>query len=541
MPPLGAHPTGRASRVIDVTWSDRPWLTDADRSLVVDAGSDCGPFAHPAVFDAWLATYGQQQPVRIGRASHDGQPVGLLVLTERPSDPGCWRLWGSSVDVGTVVIHHGAERACWSRWLDGDEASGPLVLRNLLNAHRSTEGLLRACREHRRATRIIDRRAMPFVDLRSGFDAWLAGRSKSQRRQFRRSLRCFERMPDVTVTAVESRDGVADALHHFFELHARRFDALDRSSVYDDPTGRDFLAAMAPALAGAGRFRAHLASRGAATVGVSLVVTSGSTWFSFNGGWDPDHREHHIGTVMLLHEIEAAAGAGAATVLAARGRGALQVPVRHRRDHGGVVDRRTPQRGHAMTASPIPSLPLDLRDYIVVIDDGLPRWLSRKLLARHADGDTWELATIDDGEPNPHGRNCDLVNLTRHADDSGDPAARMLVANLDQLVREWTSAYRDRVRPLELTGHSGFGLIRYRTGGFYGSHIDEHPDQRRTLSAIGICDTDFDGGALSFFRGAYELALRPGQVCLFPSSFLYPHAVLPVVRGTRYSVVTWLR
>jgi hypothetical protein len=26
---------------------------------------------------------------------------------------------------------------------------------------------------------------------------------------------------------------------------------------------------------------------------------------------------------------------------------------------------------------------------------------------------------------------------------------------------------------------------------------------------------------------------------MFPSNFLYPHSVLPVTEGTRYSIVTW--
>ena len=32
-----------------------------------------------------------------------------------------------------------------------------------------------------------------------------------------------------------------------------------------------------------------------------------------------------------------------------------------------------------------------------------------------------------------------------------------------------------------------------------------------------------------------------GDLVIFPSSFTYPHEVLPVKSGTRYSIITWVR
>ena len=28
---------------------------------------------------------------------------------------------------------------------------------------------------------------------------------------------------------------------------------------------------------------------------------------------------------------------------------------------------------------------------------------------------------------------------------------------------------------------------------------------------------------------------------MFPSTFMYPHEVMPVTKGTRYSIITWFR
>ena len=34
--------------------------------------------------------------------------------------------------------------------------------------------------------------------------------------------------------------------------------------------------------------------------------------------------------------------------------------------------------------------------------------------------------------------------------------------------------------------------------------------------------------------------LNKGDVLMFPSTFLYPHRVEPVIEGTRYSYVSWI-
>jgi predicted 2-oxoglutarate/Fe(II)-dependent dioxygenase YbiX len=33
--------------------------------------------------------------------------------------------------------------------------------------------------------------------------------------------------------------------------------------------------------------------------------------------------------------------------------------------------------------------------------------------------------------------------------------------------------------------------------------------------------------------------LKKGSVLMFPSNFMYPHEILEVTKGTRYSIITW--
>lgn len=59
------------------------------------------------------------------------------------------------------------------------------------------------------------------------------------------------------------------------------------------------------------------------------------------------------------------------------------------------------------------------------------------------------------------------------------------------------------------------------------------------LSFIGNLNDNYEGGELVFFDGEYKLNLKAGDICIFPSCFMYPHEVYEVTKGTRYSFVVW--
>lgn len=59
------------------------------------------------------------------------------------------------------------------------------------------------------------------------------------------------------------------------------------------------------------------------------------------------------------------------------------------------------------------------------------------------------------------------------------------------------------------------------------------------LSIIGNLNEDYEGGQLVFFDGEVELNLKTGDICMFPSCFMYPHQVYEVTKGKRYSFVSW--
>jgi predicted 2-oxoglutarate/Fe(II)-dependent dioxygenase YbiX len=58
------------------------------------------------------------------------------------------------------------------------------------------------------------------------------------------------------------------------------------------------------------------------------------------------------------------------------------------------------------------------------------------------------------------------------------------------------------------------------------------------FSMVGNLNDDYEGADLFFWDG-YKVPLRAGDICPFPSLFMYPHGVTEATRGLRYSFVCW--
>lgn len=86
-------------------------------------------------------------------------------------------------------------------------------------------------------------------------------------------------------------------------------------------------------------------------------------------------------------------------------------------------------------------------------------------------------------------------------------------------------------------------ILKYNVGGFYKFHVDSGSNILRTFSCIFLLNDNYEGGELAFkFPGQeneYRINTKKNRLIIWPSNFLYPHSVLPVIKGTKYSVVSW--
>ncbi len=59
------------------------------------------------------------------------------------------------------------------------------------------------------------------------------------------------------------------------------------------------------------------------------------------------------------------------------------------------------------------------------------------------------------------------------------------------------------------------------------------------LSIVGLLNNSYEGGDFLMWDNE-KIDLEPGSVMIFPSNFLYPHQVSPILKGTRFSFVQWV-
>lgn len=58
------------------------------------------------------------------------------------------------------------------------------------------------------------------------------------------------------------------------------------------------------------------------------------------------------------------------------------------------------------------------------------------------------------------------------------------------------------------------------------------------LTILGTLNENYEGGDFVMFDNE-NIPMPTGTLLIFPASFLFPHAVLPITKGTRYSFVSW--
>ena len=93
--------------------------------------------------------------------------------------------------------------------------------------------------------------------------------------------------------------------------------------------------------------------------------------------------------------------------------------------------------------------------------------------------------------------------------------------------------------------YTNFRLNKYSEGGFMSKHCDNihHSHGQKygfpQVSALLFLNDDYEGGE---FVVCHDWGIFPkkGSSIIFPSNFIYPHEVLPITKGTRWSAITWL-
>jgi predicted 2-oxoglutarate/Fe(II)-dependent dioxygenase YbiX len=192
------------------------------------------------------------------------------------------------------------------------------------------------------------------------------------------------------------------------------------------------------------------------------------------------------------------------------------------------------------SAKPKPEYKKNLDDYIVEFEDILSPELCDEILKEFVDSDDWTPTYIGHGVVDRKIRNVDQVLITDAGVISRNREARQRIDNLlFEAAAKAITKYNKIFPEARIQQDSGYQLLRYQEGQFYKQHTDSFKAHPRAVSCSFALNDDFEGGGFAFFDNEFRHELKKGSALMFPSNFMYPHEVLPVTKGTRYSIITW--
>jgi predicted 2-oxoglutarate/Fe(II)-dependent dioxygenase YbiX len=183
-----------------------------------------------------------------------------------------------------------------------------------------------------------------------------------------------------------------------------------------------------------------------------------------------------------------------------------------------------------------------LKDYIYIVKNALSNEVCDDILNEFIDSDEWvdTQVGLDFGFVAKHTRNCQTVLISYQQVIQKNSEVRH---KLDNVIFDGAAKciqeYNVKFPHCKIQEDSGYELLKYPEGGFYIQHTDSFKARPRAVSCSFILNDDFKGGEFAFFDRELKYKLEKGDAIMFPSNFMYPHEIMPVTQGTRYSIITW--
>lgn len=106
----------------------------------------------------------------------------------------------------------------------------------------------------------------------------------------------------------------------------------------------------------------------------------------------------------------------------------------------------------------------------------------------------------------------------------------------NEVERDYQNHFR-----INFTKHDSYQILKYGVGQKFVNHIDDSEQNHRRISSIYYINDDYEGGELLFPRFGITYKPKANQAIFFPSTYVYNHSVNPVISGTRYAVVSWIK
>jgi predicted 2-oxoglutarate/Fe(II)-dependent dioxygenase YbiX len=181
----------------------------------------------------------------------------------------------------------------------------------------------------------------------------------------------------------------------------------------------------------------------------------------------------------------------------------------------------------------------ELKDYIFVVPNAVPLELCDAILTEYKNCNDWIAAITAAGKTDAE-RQCLTIGISFSSIIEKNKEVRQKIdQELFTCAAKAIQEYNKQFTHCRIQEDSGYDLLKYEVGQFYAQHTDSFKNKPRAVSCSFVLNDDYEGGEFAFFDRELVYKLKKGDALMFPSNFMYPHEVMPVTNGTRYSIVTW--
>ena len=197
---------------------------------------------------------------------------------------------------------------------------------------------------------------------------------------------------------------------------------------------------------------------------------------------------------------------------------------------------------------------LQLKNYIGVYENAISAELCQNLITEYAEACQENAPVVSEGKVTVRQNSWDAKLLLLNTEterknniDDDSPTTSLILAMyklVDEYLYQRDLDLQNTISKKFSNGESeGVRFLRYDLGGHGAMHSDQSPataNYRILTCSINLND-NYGGGETLILRGDSQVKVRPkeGKVIIFPSNFLFPHAITPVTSGTRYQAITW--
>jgi hypothetical protein len=156
----------------------------------------------------------------------------------------------------------------------------------------------------------------------------------------------------------------------------------------------------------------------------------------------------------------------------------------------------------------------------------------------------WKISAVGNGEYIKEYRDCVDFKISKdmkfnHLNKDGQDLMQNLYSECYDAQKAAVDHYSS-IYNIDLGYWEASNLIKYMPGNNFKVHADDGYSYRAVVSVVSYLNDDYEGGELYFNNFGFAIKPKAGDVYVFPSTYLFSHAAMPVVSGTKYSMVTML-